>query len=251
MRLLHPKTLEICSTKDSIPKYRITRLWCDVLTHVKGSVISDRFFFDTLYDFGLYMKIVKKYGDIKGITFDEDAILFDTAYPTEFVNGYTSSLNELDIDKYFDDNYLLIDAVILYYGGINIFEDLFPEDPEKYLPMKYLRDIIRRCNKTLGETYKLQQTPGKSIYDRQFYIVQKATCARRNKLKVNDTIRFGNKDLKCFYAFPRKKDAKYYLETLPDKEYRTIRRGQVDYLPEHKYMSKRKRRELMKKYGEG
>jgi hypothetical protein len=166
MRLYHPKTLEIFSQRQDIPKRYITSVWSEIFKWKASKKEHPKMFIDNDYDLGSYMAIIRYYGYQRGCKLDTKKV----ERISDDVEGGFSQYSHIhcslprdkkrDLEevtfgieqKYFDDNYLFSDACSLYYKGINIFPNLFGDEWRKYCPVISHKEIKRQVNKTLNQT---------------------------------------------------------------------------------------------------
>jgi len=153
MRLLHPETLRIIAEENvdfsnatSSRKQVISHAWSEVLKFKATEQTHPKMFIHNDYNLGVYMSVVKIYGDIAGCNFNEELL---KKYSNLYI-GYTS-FNDRGLLEYFDVNYLFSDAVSLYFKGINILPFIFGDKWRKYVPVESLTEIHRQVTKTLGK----------------------------------------------------------------------------------------------------
>lgn len=148
MRLLHPTTLAIASRRDDIPKTVISHAWSEVFKMYGSGQSHPKMFLDSDYDYGLYLRLVYRFGIAKGCNLDIDKV-------AKLPQGVNDGFNSMDsrafmfLDNFTNDtNYLFSDACSLYYKGINIFPDIFGGEWRKYVPVESHKEILRQVTKT-------------------------------------------------------------------------------------------------------
>jgi hypothetical protein len=164
MRLLHPRTLEICAMRDDIPKTVLSHAWSEVFKYIASGKKHPKMFLNSKTLLFYYLGFVYKFGTDKGCNFDKNKV--PKSYKSDFNRGrrdvcdYSCCrfLNGLEIDFAFDDDYLFSDACSLYYKGINIFPDIFGDDWRKYVPVESRVEIIRQLLKVeSGQSVKTKE----------------------------------------------------------------------------------------------
>lgn len=149
MRIYHPKTLQILASRKDIPKRYSCSVWSECFKWKASGKPHPKQFIDDDEALGSYLALVFKLATLKGCDLDDNKI---RKLGSSVLCGWNADFayGREEYWRYFDDNYLFSDACSLYFKGINIFEDLFPESPAKYIPVISHKEIIRQCNKTLN-----------------------------------------------------------------------------------------------------
>lgn len=155
MRLLHPKTLAILASHPEFPKTHIAHCWSEIFKWKANGKPHPKMFIDDDYALGSYLRFVYENGIEIGCNLDSNKINNLNEEIKEGFNGpriiFIGKELKADFEKYFDSNYLFSDACSLYYKGINIFEDLFTGESQKYIPVISHKEIIRQCTKTCSK----------------------------------------------------------------------------------------------------
>ena len=155
MRLLHPTTLETISSNKEVDFRKATSSKKQVISHAWSEVIKfkvtnqkhPKMFIYNDYGLGVYMQMVKQYGDMTGCKFNSDLL---KKYPNLY-EGFLSKDGFDMLDNWFDDLYLFSDCISLYYKGINILPFIYGDDWRKLIPVESLKEISRQINKTLDK----------------------------------------------------------------------------------------------------
>lgn len=157
MRLYHYRTLQILASREDIPKRYSCSVWSEIFKWKASGQKHPKMFIDDEIILGRYLFIVYILALVKGCKLDKDKV---KNLSRDIKCGFVYQKDKYEygvyddndrFDEYFDDNYLFSDACSLYFKGINIFPDLFPDNPEKYIPVISHKEIIRQCNKTLNK----------------------------------------------------------------------------------------------------
>jgi hypothetical protein len=151
MRLLHPRTLEIASSRPDIPKTVISHVWSEIFKWKASGQKHPKCFIDNDYHLGQYMSYIMELSIVKDCNLDGTKI---TSLGEEVSNGYRGVYDDEYPDSfhdYFNNNYLFSDACSLYYKGINIFPDIFGDEWRKYVPVESHKEIHRQLTKTLNK----------------------------------------------------------------------------------------------------
>ena len=165
MRLLHTETLRIvalvCKDLDFEKatvsrKQVISHAWSECLKYLATRQNHPKTWL-TDGKLGVYLRVVKTYGDIIGCQLNEQHL---QKYEDVW-NGYTdarnlqSALNIIDINKggrydfKFDDNYLFSDCTTMYFKGLNIFQYVYGDDWRRLVPIQSLDEIYRVVGKAI------------------------------------------------------------------------------------------------------
>lgn len=154
MRLLHPETLAILAEGDvdfskatSSQKQTISHAWSEVIKFKATNQKHPKMFIDNDYFLGVYMNVVKLYGDLLGCKFNPELLEKYPQLHEKLMNSTSEDVRALT-EKYFDDNYLFSDTVSLYFKGVNIFPNIFGHQWRKYIPVESYDEILRQINKT-------------------------------------------------------------------------------------------------------
>lgn len=162
MRLLHMDTIQIVAmelkNEDFListvsQKSVISHAWSEVLKFLATRQNHPKMFLND-EELGVYLYIIKRYGDLVGCNLNESLLLkYDDVW-----YGYTvyNDLNDAKyrLNKHFDNQYLFSDAVSLYLKGLNIFPYMFGSEWRKYVPIEGLKEIQRVVTKTLDKRGK-------------------------------------------------------------------------------------------------
>lgn len=161
MRLLHPETLRIVSLvciDEDFDKATVSRKtvisnsWTETLKFLRTRQKHPKMFLGTDFNYGVYLRISKTYGNIVGCDLKE----IHLEKYSNVLNGYNTHNNlkkaceYFSLDTYFDNNYLFSDCVSLYLKGLNIFPYVYGNDARRLIPIESLDEIVRVTTKAIN-----------------------------------------------------------------------------------------------------
>ena len=149
MRLLHPRTIQILASHPEFPKTHLAHCWAECFKYLASGQKHPKMFINDNRTLGKYLRFVYEYGIKAGCNLDKEKI---KSLPIAIQTGFNKEdYSYITSSYYFDNNYLFSDACSLYFKGINIFQDIFGDEWEKYCPVISLKEIKRQVDKTLSK----------------------------------------------------------------------------------------------------
>lgn len=163
MRLLHPETLRIIATickdedfKNSTVsrKQALSHVWSESLKFLATRQSHPKEWLND-QQLGVYLRVVKTYGDIVGCNLDEELLRkYDDVAYGYFTHAYNmkraSDTIHVNANSFkFDDNYLFSDCTTMYFKGLNIFQYVYGDDWKRLVPIQNLDEIYRVVGKTI------------------------------------------------------------------------------------------------------
>lgn len=126
----------------------IAHCWNEQLKFLASEKSHPKCFITDHYHLGIYLYLVKYYGDAIGCNLNiENITKYDMVYIGFSESDFDYCMYKLD--GYFDRDYLFSDCVSLYLKGVNIFQYVFGESTNKYIPIINLKEVKRIVDKTL------------------------------------------------------------------------------------------------------